>query len=210
MRVLGVVLAAGNSTRLGRPKALVEWGGQTFLDRVLAAFEGGGAREVCVVTGGAHCRAIEGAVTAREHRVPVRVAYNLAPESGPMGSLRVAAAHGEAADTALLVHPVDIPGITAADVSTVIETSLRATPVDAVIPSFAGRRAHPVWLAPALVARLGRYDPSITLRDILRDPTTQIAYAVVANGLLLRDVDTPEDLAWLESQAPRGPGVFDP
>jgi len=51
MRVAGILLAAGEGTRLGRPKALVEVGGRTFAERGVALLRDGGADPVLVVTG---------------------------------------------------------------------------------------------------------------------------------------------------------------
>lgn len=51
MRVAGILLAAGEGTRLGRPKALVELGGLTFAERGVALLRDGGADPVLVVTG---------------------------------------------------------------------------------------------------------------------------------------------------------------
>ncbi|HEY7262705.1 MAG TPA: nucleotidyltransferase family protein [Trebonia sp.] len=51
MRVAGILLAAGEGTRLGRPKALIEVGGLTFAERGVALLRDGGADPVLVVTG---------------------------------------------------------------------------------------------------------------------------------------------------------------
>ena len=59
---VAVILAAGRSSRLGRPKALLEWGGETFLARLVRVFRAASVAPV-VVTGGAyqgsHAAAIE-------------------------------------------------------------------------------------------------------------------------------------------------------
>jgi len=55
-RVAGILLAAGEGSRLGRPKALVELGGQTLAERGVAMLREGGADPVLVVTGAAPLR----------------------------------------------------------------------------------------------------------------------------------------------------------
>ncbi|HSZ28869.1 MAG TPA: NTP transferase domain-containing protein, partial [Pseudonocardiaceae bacterium] len=55
-RVAGVLLAAGDGSRLGRPKALVEIAGQSLAERGVALLRGGGAEPVVVVTGAARVR----------------------------------------------------------------------------------------------------------------------------------------------------------
>ncbi|HSZ43276.1 MAG TPA: NTP transferase domain-containing protein, partial [Trebonia sp.] len=53
MAVAGILLAAGGGSRLGRPKALVEFDGQTLAERGVATLRDGGAGPVLVVSGAA-------------------------------------------------------------------------------------------------------------------------------------------------------------
>ena len=71
-RVAGILLAAGEGSRLGRPKALVEIGGQRLADRGVALLRAGGADPVIVVTGAAHAgspRSLAGRNSGRPAKV---------------------------------------------------------------------------------------------------------------------------------------------
>ena len=63
-RVAGILLAAGNGTRLGQPKATVELNGATLAERGVALLRAGGADPVLVVTGAVRV-AVPGTVTVR-------------------------------------------------------------------------------------------------------------------------------------------------
>lgn len=202
----GVVLAAGRSSRMGEPKALVEWRGKSFIEHVLSAMAEGGIDEICVVTGGPHAEAIIAAVVSLPVSVPLILACNSNVESGPIGSVRIGADQWAPPAAPILVHPVDIPTVRADDVRRMILEAERQPAADAVIASVDHRRAHPVVLAPSLLARVAACPAELTLRDILRDPATRVAYAVLDNRPLLRDIDTPDDAAWLSRQRPSEEG----
>lgn len=194
-RTVGVVLSAGESLRMGKPKALLDLGGRSFVGRIIDAMFAGGLDEVRVVTAGRHEAAIRAAVAAEPQRgESLRPIHNPNPEPGPISSLKCALAGLEGA--AAVVHPVDIPALRGADVAELLAAVTDG--VDAVIPSIDHRRAHPVWLAPRSVSRLLALPAGQTLRDYLNDDDTQVEYVISNNPLLRFDVDTPE--AYVEVQ----------
>jgi len=81
-RVAGVLLAAGQGSRFGRPKALVELDGQTLAERGIGMLEAGGADPVLIVTGAAEVE------LGPDHRV--RTVYNDEWRTGMGSSLRAA------------------------------------------------------------------------------------------------------------------------
>lgn len=194
MDVTALVLAAGSSERMGRPKALLEWRGETFCARICRVHLAGGAARVRVVAGGPHRAAIEAAV--REIAAlggdvaPVR---NPDPGDGPVTSVRAGVAEVPATD-AYLIQPVDIPGIEPDDVAALIACARADPAADAVAPSVGMRRAHPLLLRAELARRLLAEGAPATVRDLLRSPGVRVAHVVRENRLLLRDIDTPEDL----------------
>ena len=52
-RIGAIVLAAGISSRMGRPKMVLPWGNNTVIGRVISVLEASGVGQICVVTGGA-------------------------------------------------------------------------------------------------------------------------------------------------------------
>ncbi len=204
MRAGAILLCAGASMRMGAPKALLRVGGTTFLERAVAAFEGAGVNEIAVVIAepdGARIRAEAGGDAAAE--CAVRWVENLDPGEGPISSIRagIAAPWREPIDLHA-IHPVDIPGITAADVRALLAAARDTPDSDAWIPSVDRRRAHPVLLRRALAERVLALPSGKTLRDLLAQPDVRIHHVPSPNTLLLLDVDTPADLRTLESLLP--------
>lgn len=103
---VAIVLAAGGSRRLGRPKQLLTRDGETLVHRAVRLTASTGARRVVIVTG-AHHERIAAAVAGQQ----AEVAYNPSWETGLAGSLQVAAhaLHGGASP--VLILGCDQPGI---------------------------------------------------------------------------------------------------
>src|SRR5262249_36825880 len=104
----GIVLAAGESRRMGRPKATIELDGKTFLARVLEALGAAAADPIVVVTG----RHRESVRAALRSTPALKLRENPAPELGQLSSLKVAlrfliehAPRSVGAIVALVDHP---------------------------------------------------------------------------------------------------------
>lgn len=191
--VRGVILCAGSSQRMGKPKALLQLGGETFLARIVRVFREAGVRDVTVVTGGPHEQRIRDGWAADVAEEPPHWVTNADPSPGPISSLRVGLAtpSAEAQATALLFHPVDIPGVEVGDIAAILRAAA-ATAADVVIPSVEGRRAHPVWLRETLLPRVIALAPNQTLRDLWREPDLTIEHVDRHNPWLRFDADRPD------------------
>lgn len=191
MNVLGIILAAGEASRLGEPKALVEVEGETFLSRVVAAMREGGCREVVTVVGGTHAE-----VTGAEAvRCAARIVENPDPWDGPISSIRCAVTESDRVD-AYLIHPVDIPGVRGRDVRALMEAFESSPGITAVVPRVAGRGAHPVLVAAS--ERSAILDAR-TLREVLAK-SARVLRVPRENPWLRFDVDTPDDLSELRQR----------
>ena len=137
-RRAALILAAGASVRMGTPKALLPWGASTLLGHAVAQARAAGAHEIVVVLGPA----------TRDVSVPgCRVTYNPSPETGRSASIRLGAADLPDGLAAILLQSVDQP--TAAEVSAALYAAL-APPCLVAIPTFGGRRGHPLCLSGTL------------------------------------------------------------
>ena len=188
-----VILAAGSSERMGRPKALIEWRGETFLARIQRVLLEGGADQVAVVIGGAHRELIESAAAALDP--PVTLLENVRPEEGPVESVRLGlAAFPEA--TVVLCQPVDIPGVAPEDVAAILAARTQG---DLIVPSVDFRRGHPLCIGErARSLLLGEPARYRTVRDLFQEPSLTLVHVERSNRGLLRDFDTPADLDQLE------------
>jgi molybdenum cofactor cytidylyltransferase len=186
--ICAVILSAGESSRMGRPKALLPIDGQTFVEKIVGALKDARVEKVIVVLG--H--------NADEMRrsiepLPVEILVNPDYKLGQLSSLQVAVRHLEkkADCDGMLVHLVDHPYIDARLVETMIERFYRSGKL-IVVPRHGGKRGHPVVFSRKLFA------------DLLAAPIDQGAKAVVnahrsdtlevetQEAGITVDIDTPE------------------
>jgi molybdenum cofactor cytidylyltransferase len=186
--IAAVVLSAGESSRMGRPKALLPIEGQTFIGRIVAALKRTQVGKIIVVLGHNSDH-----LTAAIEPLPVEILFNPNYKLGQLSSLQVAvrSLQSDLDCDGMLMHLVDHPYIDAALVDRMIQR-FNETKSDIVVPRWRGKRGHPVLFSRRLFA------------ELLAAPMDQGAKAVVnahANetleietdeeGIAL-DIDTPE------------------
>ena len=183
-----IVLAAGASSRMGRPKALLDFDGKSALQLALEAVRG--FAKPIVVLGPNHPE-----IRARVALGHVRVMLNLDVDSGQTASLRAALAILPQDVDAFFFMPVDVPLVTAADVARLVE-AYRAEPdpgKSIFIPSHDLKRGHPVLCRRELAAEFLALPPGGSARDIVNRVPARVAYVVYPEAYVLMDMDTPED-----------------
>ncbi len=189
-----VLLAAGASTRMGRPKQLIEVGGRPLVVRAVEAALASVAWPVVVVVG-AHAEAIR-PVLARH---PVLVADNPAWTEGMASSLRTGVATLQAFSRTLdgaLVAVADQPAFSAKVIARLVEAH-RATGRGIAAARYAGRLAVPALFDRTHFAALAALTGEGGARQYLADHAA--GTAAVDLPELAVDLDTPEDLAaWKE------------
>jgi molybdenum cofactor cytidylyltransferase len=194
--VRAVVLAAGESKRMGAPKALLSDGsGHLFVTGVLRTLAEAGVSDLTVVTGTLHHRIV--GVVAGDPPVgaSVRFARNPDPARGQLSSLltglEAAAAPGV---DALLVTLVDVPFVKPATVARVVE-AFRRTGAPIVRPSRGERHGHPVLFARSLFDELRHADPEQGAKVVVRRHAAEIFNLETSDEAALLDVDTREQYA---------------
>ncbi|MDD2695673.1 MAG: nucleotidyltransferase family protein [Anaerolineales bacterium] len=203
--VSAIVLAAGRSRRMGRPKLNLPWQGGTVIGQVVAALAqgGGGAglERILVVTGGAR-RQVEQALHDVALSVPLELAHNPDYTRGEMTrSLQVGLeALGE--DTcAAMVCLGDQPQMQSETVRAVLNAYLSHQAL-LMVPSYQMRRGHPWIIDRSLWGVVLDLHPPATLRDFLNAHEAMIHYVVVDTPTILEDLDTPQDYERYLSQDP--------
>lgn len=185
-----VVLAAGQSRRMGQPKLVLPWGDRTVIEQVVITLQAAGVAQIVVVTGGAADR-----VTAALDGYAVRLVHN--PDyaaSEMLDSLRIGMAALSVDTEALLIMPGDQPLLDAPAVRAVI-TAYERQQASLVVPSRNNRRGHPWLVARALWPAILTLRDGQTLRDFLSAHEGEILYVLVESPGVLQDIDTPEDYA---------------
>jgi molybdenum cofactor cytidylyltransferase len=194
--ISAILLAAGESRRMGQPKLLLPWGGTTVLGRAVAAFAAAGIPEIVVVTGGARAE-VEALVAELAGEAPVRAAFNPDYASGGMlSSIQCGLRSLGSQRGAALIGLGDQPQVREETVRSICAAFLqRGRPL--VIPSFDGRRGHPWLAARPLWEEVLALPLAATARQFIAAHAGQVEY-VEADATVLQDLDTPEDYAGRE------------
>ena len=174
---------------MGRPKALLEFQGETFLDRVIGTLRAG-CDEVVVVLGHQADAIWKGARRAAEARFVVNSRY----EEGQLTSLQRGLE--EAGDAgAVMFTPVDYPAV-APETIVALSRAVRESQQDEFLifaPRCGGRSGHPVVFMASLVAEFLALPPEATARDVLHRYKTRTLYLDVDDRGVLEDIDDPVD-----------------
>lgn len=183
-----IILAAGQSRRMGQPKMLLPWGTSTVIEHVITVFLNAGIKEVLVVTGGAREQVDKATAT-----YPVHSVHNSDYEKGEMlSSLQLGLRSLPGRVQATLIGLGDQPQIQERTVHLVCE-AYRESKSGLVIPSFQMRRGHPWLVARSLWNEILALKAPETARDFLNSHTAEIHYVDVGTSSVLADLDTPED-----------------
>jgi CTP:molybdopterin cytidylyltransferase MocA len=177
---------------MGAPKAALRIGGATFIARVIDGLAAALLDPILVVVG-AHRESVTEALPGHDH---VRVVVNRAPERGQLSSLKVGLE--ELLMTApnvagVVVALVDHAMVTRATVAALVHAA-REDPAPIIVPSYAGRRGHPIVFMRPVWAELLATPDSDSARAVVRRDATRVREVPVDDLGVVRDFDTPEDL----------------
>ena len=191
MRIAVVILAAGRSSRLGRPKQLLDLGGEPLLRHTVRHALAAPVDEVVLVLGNAADE-----VGAAVGELGQRTVLNPAFAEGQSTSLRAGiVALGPEVEAAVLMlgdQPTVGPEIVAALVA-----RFREGGAPIVQPVYGGVPANPVLIARELFPELLAVTGDEGARSVIRAHAAAVARVVVSDGQAPGDVDTEEDYAAL-------------
>jgi molybdenum cofactor cytidylyltransferase len=179
----GIILAAGASRRMGTPKALLEFHGQSFIDRLTGAFAQHCTDVIVVI--GHHADTIR--LGMRLRSLPVFV-ENPAPEKGQLSSLQCGLRAAPEGSSGILFIPVDCPSIKPETIGKLIEHSGDAP---FVVPAHEGKHGHPILFRPEIAAEFLALPQSSSAREVVHRYRSQTLYVDVQDPGVVRDVDDP-------------------
>lgn len=190
----GILLAAGESRRMGYPKPLLRIGDESFLAHTAAIMLDVVARLIIVL--GAHSDRVRPAVPGDSRIVVVE---NPHYERGQLSSLKVGLPAATA--SAALVHLADHPLVKPATFEALI-TAYGRSGKPIMIARYLGRRGHPVIFGRALFDELLSAPEDQGARVVVNADPSRVAYVDVDDAGVTTDLDTPADL---ERAGLRGP-----
>lgn len=185
-RIALVVLAAGASTRMGSPKALVTFEGRALLEHLLSPHLLDRLADAVVVLGH-HCDRVRPVA----ERIGCRCVLNPDPDRGRMTSIQVGLVAIPPHIDAVFLQGVDCPLVRPA---TYEQLAAQLGGADVAIPRYEGRDGHPPLFSARLVPRIVAAQADESLRSVLySDDVLRVAVDVDDPGVLL-NIDRPEDL----------------
>jgi molybdenum cofactor cytidylyltransferase len=181
-----IVLAAGASSRMGRPKPLLPWRGTTLLGYALQQLSLTGIDRVVVVLGLAHAE-VRAAVPSLS---AATVVLNLNEASERSGSIRLGAQAVSDSVDAVVVQSVDQP------CSAAVLRLLLAANADVAIPTYAARRGHPVVFHGRLLPELRQVEEATQgLRAVVRRHQPAIVEVPVDDPAVIWNLNDPQTYA---------------
>lgn len=219
-----VVLAAGQSTRMGRAKALLPLDrGDTFVTRIVRTFADAGVDDIIIVLGhdaeriassiGAGLKphdTLAGATDRRSAIVHPRIVVNDQYGRGQLSSLQAALAVADRPGvTAILMTLVDVPLVAASTVRAVLER-YRETLAPIVRPVSGTRHGHPILIARSLFDALRAASDEAGAKPVVRAHASAVGDVPVEDEGAFRDIDTMAEYDALirgaDAAADRGSG----
>jgi molybdenum cofactor cytidylyltransferase len=178
----GIILAAGESSRMGSPKALLEFRGETFLDRLIRCFLAH-CSPVIVVLGHEPEVIRAGVRSVRDAVFVLNPDYQRGQFSSMQCGLRASPAEADG----VVFTPVDHPNIDPATVARLV-----ASGAPLAIPLYLGRHGHPVLVSRSLIPEFLALPPDSQARTVIHRHASEIQYIDVADAGILDDIDDPD------------------
>jgi molybdenum cofactor cytidylyltransferase len=185
--IAGLILAAGESSRMGRDKALLTYRGRTFLETIVGTLREAGIGRVVVVLGH-HAEEIRNTVRLDDIEVVVNFEYQRGQTSSLQAGLGALASEEP---EAIVLCLVDHPAVSAATVQKLLE-SFQQFHAPVVIPTDQGRRGHPLVISCALFPELLSLSPAEGANTIIRKYRNATQFLEVGDPGIALDVDGPE------------------
>jgi molybdenum cofactor cytidylyltransferase len=174
---------------MGHPKATLQLGGRTFLERVVDALAGAGCDPVLVVV-----PASKPDVRAEAERLRVRTLVNPDPGEGPITSLRMVLPMLPPDIDGLVWLPADHALVTAEIVRGLVERAT-ASGAPLTLPVHASKRGHPALFRRELFAELSDPDLRGGARTVVHRHLERACLVDLSERAVIEDIDTPEAYA---------------
>jgi molybdenum cofactor cytidylyltransferase len=196
----GIVLAAGLSKRMGVQKLSMMLGGKPLLEWAVRAALESSLNHVVLVTSpelhgmGRICRALRGSEK-------LRTVVNKNPESGMSSSMLTGLDHVDPASAGVMILLGDQPAVTASLIDELIGTFHR-NPDRIVYPTIMGRRTTPAVIPCRFFNELRAVTGDVGARGVIECHGDLTLAVEMGNRYDDRDMDTPDDMAHMETHSP--------
>jgi molybdenum cofactor cytidylyltransferase len=188
-RLDGILLAAGESRRMGYPKPLLMIDGTTFIEKISATMLAVVPRLVVVL--GAHADRIRPAIPRDERIVIVE---NPNYSRGQLSSLKIGLGSVHTDALGVIVHLADHPMVRVESFRAIVD-SYERTRKPIVIARRGGQRGHPVIFDRPIFVELHNAPEDEGARHVVNADASRVEYVDLDDPGINLDLDTPADLA---------------
>ena len=198
--ISAILLAAGESKRMGRPKQMLAWKGKTLLRHVLENLIHSTVDEIILVLGH-EAEAIQKSLTEFQIKIVINPDY----QQGMASSLRQGLLAMDPGIEAFLVVLADQPGIGPEIINQIIDAFQRADPRRGIArPVYRGLQGHPVLIGVRYLQEALQLQGDVGARQILMNHPEDILEIEADQEGILKDIDTHEEYQKYLNQT--GPG----
>jgi molybdenum cofactor cytidylyltransferase len=183
-----VILAAGESSRMNAPKALLRLGEESFAQAITRKAQECGINFIYLVAGAQYPKIREELGRSKDFEI----IFNPRFPEGQLSSLQEGLRNMPTGSTDVLVWPVDIPLVRQETVQTLIESHISSgNPV--TIPVHDGKHGHPVLYNTDAIHTILSLSTDQTAKELQKIYDGRITFVEVDDAAVLLDIDTPED-----------------
>lgn len=195
-RIAGIILAAGQSRRMGRTKQLLPWKKSTILGTVLEQASASCLDAICLVLG-AESKSIQGKMNLHG----VQVVLNPDFTRGQSTSLKAGLKQLPVEVRAVLFLLGDQPLVSSGTIDQIVR-AYQKTKAPIVLPVYQGRRGNPVLIDRCLFPRLMQLEGDTGARAVFTEKAASIHEIPVEEEGVCQDIDTWEDYLRLCENGP--------
>ena len=185
--ISGILLAAGDSKRMGSPKALLPYDGTTFIDSILNKFTEIGCDPIITILGAS------AELFCNKTNVTKFTYYiNPNPENGQLSSLQIAITHLPNDADGFIMTLVDHPLVKPDTYQKLFETA-KIHQDKIIVPEFSGQKGHPVYFGRLFFKSILQLPHIDGARMVIRKNPSSVIHLPVEDDGILKDIDTPTD-----------------
>jgi molybdenum cofactor cytidylyltransferase len=185
--IRAIILAAGESKRMGAPKMLLPYKGKSVIEQVVYRVFSVLPGNITVVLG-ANSQAVRQVLG----NYPVDFCINEKYTEGMFSSVLCGLAQAPPQTEAVMLFLGDQPEVEISVIQAVIDAWVRGSH-GIVVPSAEGKRGHPLLFAAKYIPEITTFDPAEGMKALRRRFPDDVAEVAVENKSILTDLDTPED-----------------
>jgi molybdenum cofactor cytidylyltransferase len=182
-----ILLAAGESRRMGKLKQLMPLGQSTIIERAIDNLTASAVDEVIVVLGH-KAEEIKEAISTRSVKIAFNPSYGEGMSTSIIAGLKLVDPRAQAVMLAL----GDQPSVDSQTINRLID-EFHKSDKGIALPTYKGRRGHPVIFAASYKAELLKLKGDIGAREIIKHHPQDVLEVAVDSAGVISDIDTEED-----------------